>query len=251
MAFQLSPGVNVSEVDLTTLVPAVGTTEGAFAGDFAWGPVNQITMISNEVELVSTFGKPDSNTFASFFSAANFLAYARNLQVVRAVANAAKNATAAGSGVLIANQDIYVDQYFNQTNTAYGIAAARYAGDLGNSLKVSIYTGANTDVSSWAYGDLFNGAPGTSVYVAGVNGANDEMHIVVVDEDGKFSGAANTVLEKFGYVSKAIDAKTDDGSSNYYVNVINDRSKYVYMMAKPNNTTNWGSSASGTTFSAT
>lgn len=250
MAFQLSPGVNVSEIDLTTIVPAVGTTEGGFAGDFAWGPVNQVTLISNEVELVNTFGKPDSNTFTSFFTASNFLSYARNLQVVRAVANTAKNATAAGAGVLIANQDIYVDQYLGQTNTAFGIAAARYPGALGNSLKVSVYTGANTDVSSWTYGDLFNGAPGTSVYTAGVNGANDEMHIVVVDEDGKFSGVANTVLERFGYVSAAVDAKTDDGSSNYYVNVINDRSKYVYMMARPANTTNWGSAASGTTFSA-
>jgi hypothetical protein len=250
MAFQLSPGVNVSEVDLTTIVPAVGTTEGAFAGNFVWGPANQIITVSNEVELVNIFGRPDSNTFASFFSAANFLAYARNLKVVRAVANTAKNATAAGSGVLIENQDIYVDQFYPQTNTVYGIAAARYPGDLGNSLKVSIYTGANTDVSSWVYGDRFNGAPGTSVYAAGVNGANDEMHIVVVDEDGKFSGTANTILEKFGYVSAAVDAKTDDGSSNYYVNVINDRSKYVYMMTKPANTTNWGAAASGTTFSA-
>ena len=250
MAFQLSPGVNISEIDLTSIVPAVGTTEGAFAGDFVWGPANQIVTLSNEVELVNTFGKPDSNTFTSFFSAANFLAYARNLKVVRAVANTAKNATAGGTGVLIENQDIYVDQYYPQTNTNFGIVAARYAGDLGNSLKVSIYTGANTDVSSWTYGDQFNSAPGTSVYAAGVNGANDEMHIIVIDEDGRFSGAANTILEKFAYVSAATDAKTDDGSSNYYVNVINDRSRYIYMMTKPANTTNWGSIASGTTFAA-
>ena len=84
MAFQLSPGVNVSEIDLTTIVPAVGTTEGAFAGDFAWGPVNQIVNISNEIELVDRFGKPTSTNFESFFTAANFLAYARNLRVVRA-----------------------------------------------------------------------------------------------------------------------------------------------------------------------
>ena len=87
MAFQLSPGVNVSEVDLTTIVPAVGTTEGAFAGRFNWGPADQVVTISSEVELVSTFGKPDSNNFTDFFTAANFLSYARNLKVVRAVGN--------------------------------------------------------------------------------------------------------------------------------------------------------------------
>jgi len=42
MAFMLSPGVNFSEIDLTTIVPAVGTTEGAFAGDFIWGPINTV-----------------------------------------------------------------------------------------------------------------------------------------------------------------------------------------------------------------
>ena len=37
MAFQLSPGVNVSEIDLTTIVPAVSTSTGAIAGVFRWG----------------------------------------------------------------------------------------------------------------------------------------------------------------------------------------------------------------------
>jgi hypothetical protein len=42
MAFQLSPGVNVSEVDLTTVIPSVLTTAGAFAGNFVWGPANKV-----------------------------------------------------------------------------------------------------------------------------------------------------------------------------------------------------------------
>ena len=103
MAFQLSPGVNVSEIDLTTIVPAVGTTEGAFAGDFNWGPVNEIRTISSEVELVNTFGEPDINNFTDFFTAANFLAYARNLKVVRTIANTSFNATYSGTGRLIEN----------------------------------------------------------------------------------------------------------------------------------------------------
>ena len=132
MAFQLSPGVNVSEIDLTTIVPAVGTTEGAFVGNFNWGPLDEVRTISSEIELVETFGKPDDNNFADFFTAANFLAYARNLKLVRAGSVAlAKNASI-GNGILIKNADDYSTNYVNMeaANTA-GMFAARYAGDLG------------------------------------------------------------------------------------------------------------------------
>ena len=58
MAFQVSPGVNVSEIDATSVVPATSTTEGAIAGVFRWGPVNQRILVSSEVELAKRFGKP-------------------------------------------------------------------------------------------------------------------------------------------------------------------------------------------------
>ena len=90
MAFQISPGVNVSEVDLTTVVPSVSTTAGAFAGAFVWGPANKRVTINNEVNLVERFGKPDANTYESFFTAANFLAYGNNLTVVRAANTTSK-----------------------------------------------------------------------------------------------------------------------------------------------------------------
>jgi hypothetical protein len=262
MAFQLSPGVNVSEIDLTTIVPAVGTTEGAFVGNFNWGPLEEIRTISSEVELVDTFGKPDNNNFVDFFTAANFLAYARNLKIVRAGDNSSAKNASIGNGILIKNSDDYLSNYINQeaANTA-GMFAAKFAGDLGNSLKVSLY--ANTDYvervnwnsTRWTYAEQFNGAPNTSVYAAGVNGLRDEMHIIVIDEDGRFTGTANSILEKFAYVSKASDAVTSDGSSNYYVNVINERSKYIYIInhaldvtSNVTDTSTWGSSAVGTTF---
>jgi hypothetical protein len=254
MAFFLSPGVNVSEIDLTTIVPAVGTTEGAFAGDFVWGPIESVISLGNQIELVNTFGKPTNTTFRSFFSAANFFDYARTCRIVRAANTAqARNATAGTANLLIKNRDDYELNYFNQqaaANTGFG--AARYAGALGNTLKASIWASANSVAyGNWAYEAEFNGAPGTSVYVGNQGGANDEMHIIVIDEDGRFSGAANTVLERFPYVSKAQDATNDDGSSNYYVNVINDRSRYMYIINHPNEVAancNWGNVSSGTAF---
>ena len=73
MAFQVSPGVLVKEIDLTNVVPAVATSIGAIAAGFSKGPVEQIIPIGSEQELVETFGKPNSNNFENWFTAANFL----------------------------------------------------------------------------------------------------------------------------------------------------------------------------------
>lgn len=254
MAFQLSPGVLTQEIDLTTIVPAVGTTEGAIVGSFLWGPVSEIRTISSEVDLVNTFGKPDSNTFVDFFVSANFLSYARNLKVIRANSSGSLNATANGAGIQIDNKDDY-DANHSDGSATSGAWTAKYPGALGNSLKVSLFAGSNTgSYNSWAYKGLFNSAPGTSNYANLNGGKNDEMHIVVIDEDGKFTGTANTVLERYSYISKASDAKNDDGSSNYYATVINNSSKYIWWMSHPTastglaNTENWGAQAAGTTF---
>jgi phage tail sheath protein FI len=249
MAFQLSPGVNVSEIDLTTIVPSVATSIGAFAGPFAWGPVGEIITISDEVRLAATFGKPDSTNYEYWFSAANFLAYSSNLKVVRAVnAATARNASANGTVVLIKNSDDWLDNYSSGANT-YGYFTARYAGAIGNSLKVSM-ADANT-YNNWTYSSLFTSTPGTSTYVSNKNGANDEIHIVVIDEDGLFTGTANTVLEKYAFVSKAADAKDDSGNANYYKTVLQNKSNYIHWMAHPGTTgsgTAWGSNANASTF---
>lgn len=246
MAFQLSPGVNVSEVDLTTAIPSVSTTIGAFAGDFQWGPVGEIISISNEVQLVDRFGKPDSNTFTSFFTAANFLQYSNDLRVVRSVGNSANNATTSGTPVRIENRNDY-EQNHSSGQTVLGQFAAKYPGDLGNSLKVSMCDSNTTLLTSWAYSNSFDSFPKTSDYTQRNNNnadnANDEIHIVVIDTTGKISGTANTVLEKFAFVSKASDAKTSDGSTNYYKDVINNRSKYIWWLSHPSSGTNWGTPA--------
>lgn len=255
MAFQISPGVNVSEVDLTTVVPAVSTTTGAYAGQFQWGPVNKLTQITNETELVSRFGKPDSNTATSFFSAANFLAYGNNLQVVRAANTGSNNATSNTlSSVQIQSEDVYDTAYIADSNTVSFVA--RYPGALGNSLRVSVCTSgtanANAAFTNWEYKTRFSSAPNTSTYVASAGGANDQIHIAVVDEDGLFSnGVKGTVLELFPFLSKAADAVGDDGSPTYYRTVIRNNSRYVYALGPvdvANTSATWGKNASNTSF---
>ena len=111
MAFQVSPGVLVQERDLTNIIPAVSTSIGAFAGQFAKGPIDEVVSISSEQELVDTFGKPDTATFEYFFTAANFLQYSNALRVVRAQNTSVTNATASGSSILIKNTDDYTNNY--------------------------------------------------------------------------------------------------------------------------------------------
>jgi phage tail sheath protein FI len=250
MAFQLSAGVNVSEIDLTTVVPSVSTSIGAFAGPFAWGPANTVVTISDEVRLADTFGKPDSTNYEYWFSAANFLAYSNNLKLVRAInVGTTRNATGnTAGGVLIRNEDSWDLSFSSGSSNAYGVFAARYAGAIGNSLRVSMADAAT--FSTWTYATLFNSAPGTSNYAEKQGGSFDEMHVIVIDEDGLFSGQQGTVLEKYSFVSKGSDSKDDSGNSNYYKNIIADRSKYIHWMDHPiaNGATNWGTTVSGKTF---
>ena len=106
----------------------------------------------------------------------------------------------------------------------------------------------NNIKAKWQYADLFGVAPGTSNFVAADNGLNDELHVVVIDQDGVITGNKGTVLEKYAFVSKAKNAKIENGVSNYYANQINNNSKYIYWCDNPYYAKNWGSNAKNTVF---
>ena len=336
MAFQVSPGVLVQEKDISRIIPAVSTSIGAFAGQFAKGPVDEIVAISSEQELVDTFGKPDSTNFEYFFSASNFLQYSNALRVVRATNTSLTNANTSGSSLLIKNDDDYDNNY--ATGQANAITfTAKSAGAWGNTLLVATCpsadayeetlttsqqvdqadlaegdltvtmdtdatsylnvgdviefstTGAGTDFDDgdkyrvtsvastsigivqhprdagglkrvvaddarikrrWRYYDSVDGAPGTSTWTSTRGGLNDEIHVVVIDEDGGISGTPGEVIETFSKVSKAADAKTPQGDNNYYPNVIKNQSNYIYWTDHNSSGSNWGSNATGVTFTA-
>jgi len=357
MVYQVSPGVNVTEIDLTTVVPGVATSTGAIAGVFRWGPVEERFLISDENALVSTFGRPTSNNYETFFTAANFLSYSNALYVVRA-ANTTNSTATVGAMNAVANVDTISilnnvvknrNDYLNVRDgntSSNAVYIAKYPGALGNSLKVSVcdsvnafssnlalvgvstgnnITGsmsiaigsnvatltftsdgvvaaantyantiangltvgdfvalgnssigtqfmkvssisavtanasvatfninfdgnyklstnyvANTTMNgnssvvnvtrNWEYFDRVDGAPVTSYYVSnfGNTAAVDTMHVVVVDQGGQFTGAPGSVIEVFANVSRATDAKSQEGASLYYKTVINDGSSYVW-----------------------
>ncbi len=351
MAIQVSPGINVSEFDTTTVIPAVSTSVGAVAGVFQWGPGYQRTLIDSENTLVQKFGKPTANNFETFFTAANFLAYGNALYVVRAYDATALNAvanTAAMTAPQIDNADDWRDNFVaNAAAYANATYIAKFPGTLGNSLKVSVcdstnayssvlvaanaacgvilnYTPGSNQISVWGgssaagsanaaangvlnqiavgdyikagnatvgyqflkvtakdtagvegnanatvnvasftyqsvmtvnvdakfalsgtvqvtsnttvgaerYWEFYNAvdkAPGTSTFMTSQGlTTRDELHIVVSDAGGKFSGTQNSILEVWSNLSRATDAKTTSGASNYYKNVIDTQSAYVY-----------------------
>ena len=419
MPFQLSPGVAVVEKDFTSIVPAVSSSIGAFAGTFPWGPVMEPVTVSSENDLVRRFGKPNDSNFDSFFTAANFLSYTNNLLLVRTdtgslnavsvksgsitggaitdggtgyvstaaaptvtisapdeaggtqatatvtlsggtitsipvvsggtsytaatvtitpaagdnptstatahatfsggavtgividnsgsgykkvptvtitpsngagtqavlgapvvstsyvtgitVTNpgtgyaadptvtiaaapvggttATATATATLSGLKIINPETYNMDFINGQGLN-GEWGAKYPGSLGNSILVSMTDAAG--YATWAYKAEFDSAPSTSPYSSSVNTpnfiGNDEMHIIVIDELGAFTGVKGGILEKFAFVSKAGDAKKADGTNNYYKNVINARSEYIWWLDHTAVGTNWGNTAVGTQF---
>lgn len=141
MSFGISPSVNVREVDLTTTAVEQVSSVGSFAGKFAWGPILQRTLVSNEPDLAVRFGAPQAASAVDFMTASSFLAYSSGINIVRVADSAvAKNATDNGSGVLVLNDDTY-DQ------TAVAIAGnkfiAKYAGAMGNSLAVTVCSSAS------------------------------------------------------------------------------------------------------------
>ena len=339
MGFQVSPGVQVTEKDLTNVVPAVATSIAGIVMATQKGPCDTITAIASEEELVSIFGKPNTDNYGDWFTAASFLGYGNALRVVRPAGSALKNAVSSNTAILVKNNSHYADGDgsgsgpYNDGSANVGQWIARTAGAWGNSLKVSMcpsgsefeqtfsgvedtlgvvetaasagattvvldagggsagdagalynvgdivhfqeadgseyevtalatdtltikrYGTANTagglrsDIADttnvrrrWKYYDQFDTAPGTSSYVEDRSGVAtaDEMHIIIIDEDGAITGTPGEILEKWAGVSKCSDAKTSQGADNYYATAMFSGSSYVYWMDHPSINTGYG-----------
>lgn len=301
MSTFLSPEVRVKETDLTTSTAGVSTSTGGFVGEFSWGPVNAVVQVSNEAVLVSRFGKPSATTFASFYSAKNFLDYSNNLMLVRASTAGQLNSIATGTPIKISNLNDYQLNYSTGQGTI-GMFAAKYPGKIGDSLKISmadkttysttmsgtlsvtigsnVISGSNTafdveltvgsyiqltvsgsttlkkvtaissagsvtvdstytataagltGVAKWEYYDQFTAAPVDSERALQMGASNDGLHVIIIDEDGLFSGTPGTILESYDNLSKSFDASRFDGSSAYYKNALNN-SQYIWWMDHP------------------
>lgn len=293
MVFSVSPSITVTEVDLTTTVPAVATPPAALVGVFGWGPVNQRILITSENELVTRFGKPTNSNAETFFTAADFLAYSNSLYVTRVTDN---NAAIANENVSSTNfQALYPGEIGNSIKVSYSLGASSYKDETistianlisENSAPISYNTNkfifeTDTDISTLTatldvgdilrvgndnigYQNLIISRVGDTVEVAnsvfetvitfsnkyslreldysnltyekywgqaGViktapSNANS-IHIVVTDEDGVITGVPGAILEVYNNLSINPTAKLADGTNNYYVDVIGNKSNWI------------------------
>ena len=259
MAFQVSPGVEIREFDLTAIVPAVSTTPAGYVGVFQWGPADQKVLINTEKQLETIFRKPINDAYCatSWLLASNFLAYGGNLQLVRSVAevdtstdvahndvNALSNplyptgTSVTTSDVQVKNREHYEALSMGSPETAFNHAfIGKYPGVIANGCGIVVYgsgyTGTNldTDTPSWVADafKVFNTAPTTTDQAQSLGFSNDEVHVAIVDLTGNISGVKFSVIEFFEGLSVAGDAKRPDGTPNYWVSVINNRSQYVWV----------------------
>lgn len=176
MGFQVSPGVQVKEIDLTNVIPAVSTSIGAIAGAFQWGPVGEIITVGSEKQLVSRFGEPNNDTYQSFMPAASFLKYGKSLRVVRAdasedvtftdaeigavgfdevdiygkaitsvddiFAGPAKNASSGTLAVTVKNDEHFDNGDLTTLTTPVGSWIAKFPGAIANGLQIYSVTSA-------------------------------------------------------------------------------------------------------------
>lgn len=311
MAFQVSPGVQIKEIDLSNVVPAVSSTVGAFAGTFQWGPVDEVKTVSSTQELIDEFYEPRDTLAGAedFYTADSFLKYGSALRVVRMSTSQLFSANVDGATTtLLKNREQYDNSYADGSQEGtVGEYIAKYAGALGNNLKISVCASSNgyfnnsaSNVNSgsgvaaaqttipvttgeganfvvrdiikfsghdtkyritaiatdnltiesigtavaggltsavvddeaidryWEFYELFDKKPEKSAVSTAAGGAADEIHLVVVDEDGGISGTRHTVLEVFPFLSLASDGKDSQGRSNFYRTVLADQSEWIY-----------------------
>ena len=138
---QLSPGVLVREVDLTVgRADNVLDNIGAICAPFEIGPVEEVTNITNEQDLINVFGEPkeEDSQYEYWMSASSYLSYGGVMKIVRADDDDLKNANA-GVGIAstttlkIKNYDDYLNNYSTATDFYY---AAKNPGSWSDNLKV-------------------------------------------------------------------------------------------------------------------
>jgi hypothetical protein len=215
MAGQVSPGIVLRETDLTaqTIVTSLANT-AAFVGSFEKGPVGVVTNIATERELLEVFGAPNANNYEDWFTAATFLSYGGQLQVVRIEDTSLKNATdQTGSTAVLINDKADFEANFSSYDWAF---AARTAGTWANGLKVAVVDGS---VTSYATETIYGSVLWSTI--ANDPGGADDIHIAVLDSN-------NNILETFLYLSRVSTAKDSQGASKFYKDVINNRSQYIY-----------------------
>mgnify|MGYP003151694501 CR=1 FL=1 len=209
MAFQVSAGVEVKEIDLTNVVPAVSTSIGGYAGQFRWGPIKEITLIGSESELANEFGKPDNAHARSFYTASSFLKYGNALKVVRASNSGLLNSASSPLGGRITS--ITMASSPSQSSSSGVISSIGSATELGNNIyQVSSSTGEGATVLPLYRIQNIEVASGGTGYAL-----NDEVLVDVGENQNailKVAAVTDGAPTSLNLEVAAVDAATDSNT---------------------------------------
>jgi phage tail sheath protein FI len=217
-----SPGIEVKEHDFSTTISSGPSSLAGTVGYFKQGPANTRITVTSEDEFVEYFGKPDNDTFQSFFTVSNFLKYSSSVTVVRAIAPNAFNAyallggTGSGNPSLITNVDTY------ETGTALNVSGvrAKSPGTIGNDIKVLIIDGSNIPnedemnldtAAAKLLRDAWNSLP--------IKPTEDERVVFVTSNDSteRYIGNISASHKDFA------------GNNDYIDNIVNKKSGLIYI----------------------
>ena len=116
-------------------------------------------------------------------------------------------------------------------------------------ISTSTVGGSNvTTTQSW---NTLADRPTTSEYASARGARFDEVHVVVIDGEGKITGNTGTILEKHTSLSKASDAEFSAGSPSYWRNYLKTNSAYIFGGDEPAGVTTSGYSSGFTLASGT
>ncbi len=229
MGFFLSPEVRIKETDLSTSVPQVASSITGCVGQFHKGPALERKLITSVRSLETTFGVPTDANYVDWYTAWNILQYNQTLFVVRALAD---DATNAGVGVtstevisnLVSDRRINDDVEFDANNITFNLnevlrILARYPGEYGNDLKVSVCDSTNYTVATVSGSTVF------ADYFDRATIETDEIAIIIHDVDPNDT-TQYMVVESFICSTDPV-AKDYNGNSTWVGEYVTRNSQYV------------------------
>jgi len=293
------PGIGVTSSSsgyLRGIVSGVGVSE-------IYVKISDVVSVGNTVSQVSyteggtySFQNPSTSTVSTTVGVATtsgFLSEIYDVSITGIVTTGIQlgdtisgTSVSAGTTVVsIGASTIYVDKTISAGigTTTFTFTRSSTSTAVSNSIIIGSVAGTGiSTITSATFGDWYNQQtlgltnstiywksiaekPKTSQYSSERSGRNDELHIVVVDDTGTVSGISGNILEKYTYLSKALDCKISPSEKVYYKDSISSNSSYIFAGKAPSGTStgfgstvgfnttgngNWGTNAQGTTFSS-
>lgn len=266
MSFQISPGVQVKEEDLSLIIPSIPISIGAIVGDFQWGPINQIRLVDSTQKLEDFFGRPDESDPESakdWFCAYNYLQYSQDLRVVRVrpaiegLDGSDETRTTVANAADSGNTDLQGGEAFFDAITEFTSDNDIYDGSSGqkayNKIVVDneedfinykpfledIYVTVNTtDEQPLRFLARYPGETGNQLSVAFASAENYEgwdyenlFNYIPDDDAQEFFLVVLMNGEVVEQYEVSLDkTATDRNGQSMYAGIINDQSDYIYIL---------------------